>query len=317
MPASVLILGAGLGGLVCGRLLGRRGHSVTILEAQERPGGLLAPILWNGIPCEQGFHSVGGLGPGEPLEILFRKLDLMHLPWYRAGADEGYPFLRLNAGSDLERDHVLKPYSQSVWRLHGGGAALAQELARDLDVRYGARVAAIENQTVLCEDGRSFSANVIVSALSPRLTMSLLKDHMRPSYLRRMDKLKEGPGFFIVHCLLQQGCVPWQSGAIFLDQTLMLHFAEQETGILDLICFGEGNPEDMLRRASERLPGLSVKDYFTQKAPGYGFQKNSAIDYLPPQTPIPWLYLTGQGIGLHGILGTTVSAFNTCKAIPL
>lgn len=317
MSKTAVIIGAGLGGLACGRLLSRKGFHVTILEAEDQPGGLLRPFLWDGIPCEQGFHSVGGLGPGEPLEILFRKLDLMDLPWYKAEADEGFPFLRLNSRSDFELDHIVKPYLKGVWRLQGGGAVLCRALAQDQDIRYGARVSAIENQTVTCEDGQQFQADVVVSSLSPRTTMALLKDHMRRSYLLRLSKLQDGEDFFIVHCRLEPGCVPWKSGAIFLENTLMLHFGEPETHILDLLCFGEGNPQEMIQRAAGRLPGLKVQQYCTQKAPGYGILKYSNADFLPPQTPIPWLFLTGQEIGIHGILGTTVSAFNTSKAITL
>lgn len=317
MSDKVLVIGAGLGGLVCGRILSRRGFQVTILEADDRPGGLLKPFLWDGIPCEQGFHSVGGLEPGDPLEILFRKLDLMDLPWYQAGPDDGFPFLRLNTRTDFELDHVVKPYLKSVWRLKGGGAVLADALAKGLDIRYGARVASIEDRTVTCENGETFKADTVISSLSPAVTFSLVKDHVRPAYLKRLARLEEGPDFFMVHCLLTPDCVKWQSSAIFLDDSLMIYFGEQETRILDLVCFGEGKPEEMIKRAAQRLPGLSIEKYCTHTAPGYGIKKLSDADFLPPRTPLPWLYLTGQGIGLHGILGTTVSAFNTCKTLTI
>lgn len=304
MSKDAVIIGAGLGGLVCGRILSRKGWNVTVLEADDRPGGLLKPFYWDGIPCEQGFHSVGGLGPGEPLEILFRNLGLMDLPWYEAGADDGFPFLRLNARTDFEMDHVVKPYQKSVWRLRGGGETLANALADGLDIRYGVKVESIEK-----------TADVIISSLPPKVTFGLVKEHARPSYLLRLSKLEEGPDFFLVHCLMEPDCVPWQSNAIFLDGNMMVYFGEPETHILDLVCFGEGNPSEMIERAAIRLPGLSVKKYCTRRAPGYGILKHSDADFLPPRTPLPWLYLTGQGIGLHGILGTTVSAFNTCKSI--
>ena len=127
--SDVLVIGAGLGGLLCGRILSRKGFRVTLLEADFVPGGLLHGFLWNGVLCERGFHSVGGLGPGEPLEKVFRPLGLMDLPWYRADADEGFPFLRLNAGTEYEREHILGPFRQSVWRLRGGGTTLAGALA--------------------------------------------------------------------------------------------------------------------------------------------------------------------------------------------
>ena len=286
-----------------------------MLEASSNPGGLLWPMDWDGIPCECGFHSVGGLNPGEPLEILFRKLGLMELPWYKASPDDGFPFLRLNACTDFETDHIVKPFLSGVWRLEGGGKTLALALASGLDIRYGARVAAIENQIVTCLDGRVFEADIVVSSLHPVATLGLVKDHIRPVYGMRLSRMENGPDFFIVHCLMEPGCVEWQSGAIFLDGNLMIHFGEPETGVLDLLCFESGNPSEMIARAASRLPGLSVVRYCTATAPGYGIVKHSAQDFIAPRTPLPWLYLTGQNLGLHGILGTTVSAFNTCKYI--
>ena len=64
MSKDAVIIGAGLGGLLCGRILSRKGWNVKVLEASDHPGGLLWPFIWDGIPCECGFHSVGGLNPG-------------------------------------------------------------------------------------------------------------------------------------------------------------------------------------------------------------------------------------------------------------
>lgn len=315
MSKDALIVGAGLGGLLCGRILSRRGWNVTVLESSDHPGGLLWPFDWDGIPCECGFHSVGGLNPGEPLEILFRKLGLMDLPWYKADPDDGFPFLRLNARTDFEIDHIVRPFLKGVWRLKGGGKTLALALSEGLDVRYGAKVSAIENQTVTCEDGTTFKADAIVSSLHPLTTLGLVKDHIRPVYGKRLSRMENGPDFFIVHCQVEPGCVPWQSGAIFLDGNLMIHFCEPGTEVVDLLCFSSGNPEQMISRACKRLPGLVVRKFCTVTAPGYGIVKHSPEDFIAPRTPLPWLFLTGQNLGLHGILGTTVSAFNTCKSI--
>ena len=313
MCKSALIIGAGLGGLLCGRILSRKGWNVTLLEADEKPGGVLKSFTWEGARCEQGFHSVGGLAPGEPLEKVFRPLGLMDLPWYRADADEGFPFLRLNAGTQEEIQHVIGPYSQGSWRLKGSGDTLVEELVKGLEIKTRNKVVNIENQTVTSSDGQFFKADVVISSLHPALTFALLKDHVRPAYLKRLAKMENGPGIFSVHCLLEPDCVPWQSGDIFLDGKLMLHFGEPETHILELLCFGEGDPNVMIARAGQRLPGLAVRKNHISRFAGYGYLKHSQADYLSPQTPLPWLLLTGQGIGLHGILGTSVSALNTCK----
>ena len=136
MSKSVLIIGAGLGGLLCGQLLVRKGLSVTVLEADTEPGGILHGFTWEGARCDRGFHSVGGLAPGEPLEKIFRPLGLMDLPWYKADPDEGLGFLRLNTRSDFELSHILGPFRQSTWRLEGGGDTLSQALANGLDIHY-------------------------------------------------------------------------------------------------------------------------------------------------------------------------------------
>ncbi|MBR4735079.1 MAG: FAD-dependent oxidoreductase [Bacteroidales bacterium] len=316
MSKEVVIIGAGLGGLLCGRILSRRGFSVTVLEADFFPGGILHGFEWEGTVCERGFHSVGGLAPGEPLEKIFRPLGLMDLPWYKAQPDEGFPFLRLNTRSDFELEHILEPFRKSTWRLEGGGVALSNALAEGLDIRFGKKAVSIEKQVVTCEDGSSFKADAIISDLHPAATMNLVRDHVRPAYTKRLAKLQDGPGIFSVHCLMEPGCVKWQSGAIFLDSSLMIHFGEPGTNILELLCFGEGNPEEMIARASVRLPSLKVLKYHAMMCQGYGVMKHSNADFISAQTPLPWLFLTGQNLGLHGILGTAISALNTCRTIP-
>ena len=313
--SDVIVIGAGLGGLLCGRILTRKGFKVTLLESDEVPGGLLHGFDWEGVRCQQGFHSVGGLAPGEPLEKIFRPLGLTDLPWYRADVDEGFPFLRLNTRTPFEIEHVLAPYRQSVWRLKGGGDTLAGALAEGLDIRYGKKVISIENQSLTCEDGSVFQAGIVVSGLAPLSTVALLKDHLRPAYLRRLRALENGPCITTVYGRLQPGCVPWQSGAIFLEDKLMLHFGEPETGILELLCFGEGEPEAMIALAAGRLPGLRILSTLVRRYPGYGVRKQDSADFIAARTPIPWLFLTGQDLGLHGILGTAISALNTCKSI--
>jgi phytoene dehydrogenase-like protein len=87
----------------------------------------------------------------------------------------------------------------------------------------------------------------------------------------------------------------------------------------------------LIQLAESRLEGLgeAIDTYYTATpltfrdytgAPEgtiYGIKKDSTNprhSYISPNTRIPNLYLTGQnsGVGLHGVLGVTVSAFFTC-----
>lgn len=84
---DVVIIGSGLGGLVCGSLLAREGKKVLILERQAQPGGCMQSYHRDGLSFDTGFHYVGGLAEGQPLHRIFSYLGLMQLPWVRLDAD--------------------------------------------------------------------------------------------------------------------------------------------------------------------------------------------------------------------------------------
>ena len=98
---SVIIIGAGIGGLECGYILAKHGMRVTILEHDAQVGGCLQTFKRGGTLFDTGFHYVGGLGEGESLHWLFRYFDLLDLPWVRMDeecfdevviGEESYPF---------------------------------------------------------------------------------------------------------------------------------------------------------------------------------------------------------------------------------
>jgi len=341
---QVIIIGAGLGGLVCGRILSRRGYDITILEQGMQAGGALQTFVRDGIRFDTGFHSVGGLDPGEPLDLIMRQLDLRDLPWFRMEADElvgcSAPFLRLSTGWEEERKHVLEPYRHDIWRLKGGGKTLIDALARDQQVLLRKKVTAIEDRTVTCADGSSYHGDVVISAIHPLVTLRMVRDHIRPAYLQRIETLSNGPGAFTVYAKLRPGTIRHLRHSIFVNNDFMIHFGDEVLDgyarSLDIVTFVEEMPNDreafakkLIRKTAQRLPELpeSIEKYWTStpktwerytSTPGgsaYGIRKNSTADFLAPQTPLPWLFLTGQNLGLHGILGTSVSAINTCNSI--
>ena len=61
---------------------------------------------------------------------------------------------------------------------------------------------------------------------------------------------------------------------------------------------------------------LTLRDYnATPFGTMYGFQKNKnnpLRTYIHTKTNIKNLYLTGQSVNLHGVLGVTISALLTC-----
>jgi all-trans-retinol 13,14-reductase len=61
---------------------------------------------------------------------------------------------------------------------------------------------------------------------------------------------------------------------------------------------------------------LSYRDYQgSNDGSMYGIEKDyrhSAKTFIPPQTRLPNLFLTGQNLNVHGVLGVTISALMTC-----
>lgn len=87
MDKKVIIIGSGLGGLVCGHILSRKGMKVCILERQNHPGGCIQNFKRRNVPFDTGLHYIGGIGEGEPLHDAFKELGLLDLPWHRLDDD--------------------------------------------------------------------------------------------------------------------------------------------------------------------------------------------------------------------------------------
>jgi phytoene dehydrogenase-like protein len=87
MKYDVVIIGSGLGGLICARQLAQSGRSVMVLERQRQPGGCLQSYRRGDMEFDTGLHYVGGLAEGQSLYETFETLGLLKLPWQRLDAD--------------------------------------------------------------------------------------------------------------------------------------------------------------------------------------------------------------------------------------
>lgn len=119
MRHEIVIIGSGLGGLACGRLLAEEGHDVVVLEQGRQPGGCLQSYRRDGLSYDTGMHYVGGLAPGQSMHTAFRMLHLDTLPWQQLDP-EGF-------------DHFI--FGQDEYRLANGydaiGARLAEQFPQD------------------------------------------------------------------------------------------------------------------------------------------------------------------------------------------
>ncbi|MCW3467524.1 phytoene desaturase family protein [Chitinophaga nivalis] len=74
---DVVIIGSGLGGLVCGAILSRNGYRVGIYEKNRQAGGCLQTFSREKVIFDSGVHYIGGLGAGENLHKVFKYLGIL------------------------------------------------------------------------------------------------------------------------------------------------------------------------------------------------------------------------------------------------
>ena len=74
---DIIILGTGLGGLVCGYILSKNGFKVLLLEKNAQIGGCLQTFKRFGVKYDTGMHYIGSMLPGQILHRLFHYLNLL------------------------------------------------------------------------------------------------------------------------------------------------------------------------------------------------------------------------------------------------
>ncbi|UCG27757.1 MAG: NAD(P)/FAD-dependent oxidoreductase [Bacteroidales bacterium] len=73
---DVIIIGGGLGGLICSAILGKEGYRVCIIEKNKKIGGSLQTFSRNGVKFDVGVHYFGGFNKGQNLYQLFKYFGL-------------------------------------------------------------------------------------------------------------------------------------------------------------------------------------------------------------------------------------------------
>ena len=72
MKYDAVIIGSGLGGLLCGTILSKEGYRVCIVEKNAKIGGCLQSMRRNGHIFNTGIHYMGSLGEGQILHQYFK-----------------------------------------------------------------------------------------------------------------------------------------------------------------------------------------------------------------------------------------------------
>jgi all-trans-retinol 13,14-reductase len=73
---DVVIIGSGLGGLICGYILSKNGFKVAVFEKNHQIGGCLQVFKRKGVSFDTGMHYIGSMGEGEILRRYFNYLSI-------------------------------------------------------------------------------------------------------------------------------------------------------------------------------------------------------------------------------------------------
>jgi C-3',4' desaturase CrtD len=141
---NVVVIGAGVGGLAAGALLARKGAMVTVLEAQDYPGGCAATFSRNGYRFDAGATVGCGFHPGAPMDMLGKELGIN---WPVSMEPVAWQYRHSSLYLDLlpHRVDILERFPRSapfwdeqaalaklLWHFSEGGLSWPVKGARDL-----------------------------------------------------------------------------------------------------------------------------------------------------------------------------------------
>ena len=92
---DIIILGSGLGGLLCGLILSRNGFNVCILEKNAQTGGSLQTFRRHGCDFETGMHYIGSLDDGQVMNQFFRYFDILDDLKVKRLDEDGFDILNI------------------------------------------------------------------------------------------------------------------------------------------------------------------------------------------------------------------------------
>ena len=186
---DAVIIGSGLGGLVCGALLAKAGKNVLVLERQQQLGGCMQSYKRRGLSFDTGLHYIGGLGEGQRLHRAFSFLGLMQLPWHRLDA-EGFDYVTVG---------------ERTFRFAEGFEQFADALAEDFPQqraalrKYAQLLQKVEESPLESQDMYSMFGQSAYDYLSETFSDPLLVNVLAGTALKMEVRRDTLPLFTFVH----------------------------------------------------------------------------------------------------------------------
>lgn len=120
---SIIVVGAGVGGLTAAALLARAGFDVTVLEAHVYPGGCAGTFYHKGFRFDAGATLAGGFYPNGPMDVVAQAAGISQWPGHTSDPamvvhlPDGATVTRWTGNRRWrERRQVFGLESESFWR---------------------------------------------------------------------------------------------------------------------------------------------------------------------------------------------------------
>jgi len=140
--STVIIIGSGVGGLVAGNILAKKGHKVTIFESHHSPGGYIAGFYRNGFYFESGtlsfeasasvFKAMNDIGVLDKIKFVKFKTRLMSED-FDSIPDSYDQFKQMLYGAFGSEKDRLDNYFAEVDRMH---QAASSSLAKPIPILF-------------------------------------------------------------------------------------------------------------------------------------------------------------------------------------
>ncbi|MFT3903144.1 MAG: FAD-dependent oxidoreductase [Niabella sp.] len=122
MSYDIIIIGSGLGGLLCGCILSQQGKRVLVMEKNKQLGGNLQTFSRDKHILDTGVHYIGGLDKGQNLYQIFKytgiieklRLQRMDVAFDRVLIENDEQEYLLSQGYDLFKENLAAQFPSEV-----------------------------------------------------------------------------------------------------------------------------------------------------------------------------------------------------------
>ena len=109
-----IVIGSGMGGLVCANILAKSGFSVLVLEKNQQIGGSLQIFSRDKCIFDTGVHYIGSLDQGEYLDRVFSYLGIMEKLELKKLDENQFDSIRFSGNKSFPLGQGYKKFSQQL-----------------------------------------------------------------------------------------------------------------------------------------------------------------------------------------------------------